>query len=207
MDRESIGFRSVGLRTWRDDTGWDFDPKCCPTDLCLAEYLRDRNIQNQNILYVGTGNEHLLARKSIEFNMNNTIYGITMSSFEYSNYIKLVKKNPYMMRYYKCLFCDMYTFDDSFLSMFNIFYLPHLCEYFMDIEDLEYRVHNNRTLVDKCIGSCNFKYLILFKGSCRYLEAKKVFDQSELCSRLKLVERFKSSINDNPEECIEIYEK
>jgi hypothetical protein len=182
----------AGLVSYRRRSSWELDPKSCPCDLQLVEYLRQKNIGDQSIFHFGTGVHHLLGRENLTLAKPNQIFGITASHPEHEAYVKLVLQERGFDQYYKVLFCDIYALTARNLPNFDIITLFHLCEFYMPSQ-APFVHHDDRSLLDLFLQKLNPNGRIIFYDrSNNWHDAKLLVQAAEARGDIEPIDTYQN---------------
>lgn len=144
------------------DTGfpeWESDVSLC--DDMMVEYCRERRITSKNIFHFGTGLHHRLGVECTTEELSNEVLGVTISTNEHKEYVRLITDNPKLNRYYRILFADIYCLTPRSLPKFDIVYLPHIGEY-QDRTEKDIRLHSDRSLIQMFLEKLNHNGMLIF---------------------------------------------
>ena len=162
------------LNYW--EASWPLVAEMCPCDLHFLEYLQTREIRDKVIFHFGTGEHHILGKKSLETGGTNEILAITASPKEYESYMEFIIDNPFAARIYKVIFGDIYTLTPRILPNFDLVTLFHLCEFY-DEERSAYAQLNDSSLLDLFLSKLNPGGKIFFyKGSSHFANGRAIIE-------------------------------
>lgn len=122
------------LNVYNDN--WALDEAVCPCDIHFMRWVRKTGLKGGSIFHFGTGGHHLVGIECAAPDLDNAVYGITASTQEYDDYVRLLIDNPRIGRQYKAFFGDIYQLDDRMLPSFDAVTLFHLCEFRNETNDL-----------------------------------------------------------------------
>ena len=117
----------VGLNTY--NYRWDLRPDECPCDVQLVDWLDRNGTADAAIFHFGTGGHHHVGIQCAKPERRNAVLGITASPEEHAAFVSLAIERPDILRFYHCLFGDIYLLNQRLLPTFDAVTLFHLCEF------------------------------------------------------------------------------
>ncbi|BCX19133.1 MAG: hypothetical protein KatS3mg117_2815 [Geminicoccaceae bacterium] len=163
---------------------WDLDLAICPCDQHFLDWIAARELRGARIFHFGTGNHHLVGRRSAEDGRGNLVLGITASPREHESYVNLVIDRPELGRTYKVLFGDIYQLEPRLLPEFDVVTLFHLGE-FRSEKNAAYGAMTDgelaELLLEKLVPG---GWLLFYTGSFAYDVAAAIADRLEARGRL-----------------------
>jgi hypothetical protein len=182
----------AGVVWYRQRSAWKLDPKSCPCDCQLVEYLQQADIHNQHIFHFGTGIHHTVGRENQQLAQPNHIMAITASHPEHTAYVKMVFRERGIDKHYKVLFGDIYTLDARNLPTFDLISLFHLCEFYLP-EQAAFVHHDDRTLLDLFLEKLNPNGKVIFYDrSNNWQETQLLIEALEARQAIVPVETYKN---------------
>ena len=118
------------MNYWNE--AWDLNYEVCPCDVDFCNFLSEHQLKDKTIFHFGSGTHHIVGKRNISDNLNNSILCITASPEEYKTYIDLAIDTPAIVSKYKLLFGDIYQLDHCTLPKFDIVTLFHLNEFWSE---------------------------------------------------------------------------
>ncbi|TDR89018.1 hypothetical protein [Enterovirga rhinocerotis] len=115
------------LHFW--DAYWDHRPAECPCDEDFIRWIDEMRIRDAAIYHFGTGGHHHVGIECAMPERRNAVLGITAAPQEHATYIELAIERPDVLRYYNCVFGDIYLLNRRLLPDFDVVTLFHLCEF------------------------------------------------------------------------------
>jgi hypothetical protein len=180
------------LNYW--DWSWPLLDKICPCDLHFLEYLEAHKIKDKVIFHFGTGEHHILGKKSLELSGTNEILAITASPQEYKSYIEFIIAHPFAARTYKVIFGDIYTLTPRIIPDFDLVTLFHLCEFY-DEKRSAYAQLNDSSLLELFLSKLNPGGRIFFyKESSHFVNARTIIEGFVKQGKMIQVDEYKTLI-------------
>jgi hypothetical protein len=189
------GAPAAKMHFW--DDSWDLRASECPCDVEFIEWLDENRITDAAIYHFGSGAHHHVGIECANVHRRNSVIAITAAPQEHQKYVELAIERPDVLRYYNCVFGDIYLVNERLLPIFDVVTLFHLCEFrgektdaYQGLTDLE--VAN--ILTDKV---CSSGYILFFTGSFAFdwqgpTSTKKVIEEWEKRGDVKKQADFKT---------------
>jgi hypothetical protein len=117
----------AGLHYYNDY--WDLRPDECPCDVQFVDWLDGQGIANAAIYHFGTGGHHYVGVQCAKPERRNAVLGITAAPQEHEAFVKLAIERLEVLRFYNCVFGDIYLLNGRLLPVFDVVTLFHLCEF------------------------------------------------------------------------------
>jgi hypothetical protein len=118
----------AGLHVY--DGFWDLRIAECPCDVQFVGWLDRQGVVDSAIFHFGSGGHHHVGIQNAAPERRNAVLGITASPDEYETFIRLAIERPEVLRFYNCLFGDIYLLNERLLPVFDVVTLFHLCEFY-----------------------------------------------------------------------------
>ena len=117
----------AGLHVY--DYRWDLRTDECPCDQQFVEWLDGQGVVDSAIFHFGTGGHHYVGTECAAPERRNAVLGITASPQEHEAFVQLAIERPEVLRFYACIFGDIYLLNGRLLPVFDVVTLFHLCEF------------------------------------------------------------------------------
>lgn len=117
----------AGLHVY--DGFWDLRPAECPCDVQFVEWLDRQGMVDSAIYHFGSGGHHHVGIQNAKPERRNAVLSITASPDEHETFVRLAIERPEVLRFYNCLFGDIYLLNERLLPVFDVVTLFHLCEF------------------------------------------------------------------------------
>jgi len=133
------------------DRSWVLQTDWCPCDVEFVEWLDERKVQDAAIYHFGSGEHHHVGIERAAPSRRDSVISITAAPREHESFVRLAIERPDVLRYYNCVFGDIYLLNDKLLPLFDVVALFHLCEFRSELNDA-YGALTDRAVVDLLTG-------------------------------------------------------
>jgi hypothetical protein len=115
------------LHYW--DAYWDLRLAECPCDADFVAWVDEIGLTDAAIYHFGTGGHHHVGIECARPERRNAVLGITAAPQEHATFVTLAIERPEVLRFYNCVFGDIYLLNQRLLPVFDAVTLFHLCEF------------------------------------------------------------------------------
>lgn len=147
---------------------WGLEIEKCPCDVHFLAWLQREGITDKAIYHFGSGGHHLVGIECASPERRNAVLSITAAPQEHERYVELAIARPDVLRYYNCVFGDIYLINPDLLPEFDVVTLFHLCE-FRGKETDAYGGLTDREVLERLAGRLRpGGHMLFYTGSFAY---------------------------------------